>query len=275
MAQAFKKSDIEILLSTMNRDSLDFLTPMFPFTHFTEFKILIINQTTQENILQSPYVNIRVINSFEKGLSKSRNLALANAGGKIALMTDDDVIFKEGFDETIYTAFNAFPDAALIKFCAAAFEGKLFRKYTRHAVKNMNAMQRLNTMSIEIALNVERVKQSGIIFNALFGLGSFFSMGEEPIFVNDLHKAGFQVSFVPKTIVTHKSVKDSDNIAISEVYRIRGAYLKKIFDKQFFLWVGIQLMYHLKGRVITPFQIPFCIKNALKGRKQLLNLTEK
>ena len=72
----FKEADIEILISTMNRDSLDFLIPMFSYSHFSNFSILIINQTQSERILTSAYSNVRVINSFEKGLSKRRNLAL-------------------------------------------------------------------------------------------------------------------------------------------------------------------------------------------------------
>ena len=41
----FQETDIEILIATMHQDSLDFLLPMFPFLHFSNFRILIVNQT--------------------------------------------------------------------------------------------------------------------------------------------------------------------------------------------------------------------------------------
>src|SRR5690349_21405495 len=100
----------------MNRNSLDFLVPMFPFHHFSEMQILVINQTQLDNILVSDYPNVRVINSFEFGLSKSRNLALQNAKGKIVLISDDDEVFKEDFETHLVNAYNKFPNAAVICF---------------------------------------------------------------------------------------------------------------------------------------------------------------
>ena len=67
----------------MNRDNPDFLLPMFPFAHFSDFNILIVNQTVPGKELASGYPNVRVLNVFERGLSRSRNLAMADqsAGG--------------------------------------------------------------------------------------------------------------------------------------------------------------------------------------------------
>lgn len=129
----FTETDVEILISTMNQDSLDFLVPMFPFLHFSNFRILIINQTQIGKKLESEYANIRVVNSFEKGLSKSRNLALENAAGKILLIADDDVIYQEGFSTKIINAYNQFPDAAVINFCAIKSDGSLMKEYPKHS----------------------------------------------------------------------------------------------------------------------------------------------
>ena len=45
----------------------------------------------------SDFENIRVINSFEIGLSKSRNLAIKNALGDICIIADDDIEYVEDF----------------------------------------------------------------------------------------------------------------------------------------------------------------------------------
>ena len=65
------KTRLEVLISTMNRNSLEFLDAMFIHNDKSEFQILIVNQTQEGKVLKSDQFNIRVINSFEKGLSRS------------------------------------------------------------------------------------------------------------------------------------------------------------------------------------------------------------
>ena len=95
MPNTAKKSEtLEILISTMHKESLTFLEQMFPEGKYQAYTILIVNQTTNEKQLQSHFPNIRVINSLETGLPQSRNLALKNAIGDICLIADDDVKYK-------------------------------------------------------------------------------------------------------------------------------------------------------------------------------------
>ena len=139
MEIAFKKEDVEIVLATMNRNSLDFLIPMFPFCHFSEFSILIINQTEENNLLISEFPSIRVLNCFEKGVSKSRNLGLEKAKGKIILIADDDEIFKKDFDFIISNSYNKYPNATVISFRIEKSDGELFKKYPiRRIEKQIN-----------------------------------------------------------------------------------------------------------------------------------------
>ncbi len=85
LASRYTNLDLEILISTMNKKSLDFLEPMFPFLHFSNFSILIVNQTQKDSILTSDYPNIRVINSFEKGTFKKQKLGTAKRYEKTLL----------------------------------------------------------------------------------------------------------------------------------------------------------------------------------------------
>jgi hypothetical protein len=77
----------------MNRDSLDFLIPIFPFCHFSEFSILIINQTSENKLLVSDFPSVRV-NSFEKGCRKAE-FRLAKCSWKNCFISIDDEVFKE------------------------------------------------------------------------------------------------------------------------------------------------------------------------------------
>ena len=105
MKSLLKREDFEILIATKNKSSLAFLEVMFPFEHFYNFNVLIINQS-RDNVLVSDFEKVRVINVDEKGLSKSRNLAIKNASKEICLIADDDVVYLPNFHKEIIKAFN-------------------------------------------------------------------------------------------------------------------------------------------------------------------------
>ncbi len=90
----YQKSDIQILIATMNRTNFDFLKAMFVFSDFSTLNLLVINQTIPDKLLQSDFENVEVINSFDKGLSKSRNLALQKASKDLVILTEYDEVFQ-------------------------------------------------------------------------------------------------------------------------------------------------------------------------------------
>ena len=72
-----KNISLEILISTKDRDNLDFLNNIFIKNNTHSNSILIINQTHNIQIfLAQKSDNINLINVNEIGLSKSRNLAI-------------------------------------------------------------------------------------------------------------------------------------------------------------------------------------------------------
>jgi glycosyltransferase involved in cell wall biosynthesis len=147
MKNAFVENDIEILVATMNRTDLDFLSKMFPFKHFSNYNILIVNQS-KTNVLSSDYPSIRVINTYDFGLSKSRNLALQNAVGKILIIADDDIIYQIDFAEKTIVAHNKLDQATVINFCAINKNGSYLKKYPSNSKKQLNTLDIFNTSSI-------------------------------------------------------------------------------------------------------------------------------
>ena len=268
----FTETDVEILISTMNQNSLDFLVPMFPFVHFSNFRILIINQTQVETILESEYPNIRVVNSFEKGLSKSRNLALENAQGKILVIADDDVVYQEGFSTKIINAYNQFPDAAAINFCAVKSDGSLIKNYPKHSKTNLNAFDIFNTSSIEMTLNKSILDKTGINFDENFGLGGIFEMGEEAIFLFDLKSKKQQLVFEPKVIVQHPELTSSSKKSIEEKYYIQGALCTRIFKSNYIYWIFVKLFFDLKQRKIRFGEFKSALKSSKKGHQKFEKL---
>ncbi len=275
MTNEFKNQDLEILVSTMNRNSLDFLIPMFPFCHFSEYSILIVNQTQENNLLVSEFPSVRVINSFEKGLSKSRNLALKNAIGKIVLIADDDIVYKKDFDAKIVQAYNQFGDKAVISFCIEKPNGLLFKKYLPNAKMDLSLIELFNVLSIEISVNKSVFDGLGVAFDENFGVGSTFEMGEEAIFLSDIKNKNQQIAFFPKVIASHSEISSTEKIDFEQRYYIQGAFLSRVLKANYFTGLATKLFFDLKQKKLKLNQIYVAIKNANRGKMDFHKLKYK
>jgi GT2 family glycosyltransferase len=275
LTNEFKNQDLEILVSTMNRNTLDFLIPMFPFCHFSEFSILVINQTQENNLLVSEFPSVRVINSFEKGLSRSRNLALKNAIGKIVLIADDDVVYKKDFDTAIVQAHNQYNNKTVISFCIEKPNGLLFKKYLTKAKLDLSLMELFNVLSIEISLNKLVLDKTGVIFDENFGLGSEFQMGEEAVFLSDIKNKNQKIAFVPSVIAAHPEISSNEKFDFSQRYYIQGAFLTRVLKMNYFKGLTTKIFFDLKQKKLKLSQILVAIKSANIGKIDYYNLKNK
>lgn len=271
MEKVFTENDFEILVSTMNRTNLDFLASMFPNNHFSEYSILIINQSN-DTALSSIYPSVRIINSTSVGLSKSRNLALNNADGKIVLIADDDVVFQKDFVSKIITTYNKCENAAVINFAAVIGKESYLKKYPANSKKQLNTFDIFNVSSIEMTINKERLDSVGVLFDENFGLGGEFEMGEEAVFLFDLKNKKEQIFFENQIIVEHKQRTTSTKKSIAEKYYIQGALLTRVFQSKYMFWLFLKLFFDLKQNKLefkTFFQ---ALKSAKKGREMMIHI---
>ncbi|WP_152971408.1 glycosyltransferase family A protein [Lacinutrix algicola] len=192
---------LEILLSTMNRNSLDFLAKLFPNGSYVNYNFLIINQTKKDCLLTSNYENIRVINSFTKGLTNSRNLALENAKGPVCLIADDDVIYNSNFESIILKSFKENILANVITFKMKDLEGEDFKNYAESTWHNVLSLKQVN--SVVVAFKLKDIRTKNIMFNPHFGLGSTFETADEYIFLRDCLKSNLKLWFQSDYILSH------------------------------------------------------------------------
>lgn len=273
MAEELKKEDLEILVSTMNQSTLDFLIPMFPFAHFSEFSILVINQTNQDNLLNSDFPKVRVVNSFEKGLSKSRNLALRHAVGKIALVADDDVVFLPDFDTKIIESYQQNKDFSIICFQTLTTKNNPYSKYKNQAF-NMKEKHFLNVLSIELTFKIQDLSEKNIVFNEYFGLGAKFEDAESLFFLRRANHNELKILFSPKNIVIHQEYSSSDEVVSDRLLyaKMAGFYKKHQFLAYFLLFKFVFFL--LRKQMISISEIVPKIKVGLAGisdYKALLN----
>ncbi|MBN2835138.1 MAG: glycosyltransferase family 2 protein [Candidatus Delongbacteria bacterium] len=234
---------VEFLISTMNRTDLKFLESMFQNNEIHDVNAVVINQCTKIDIpdIRSEYKNIKVISVNEKGLSRSRNLALKNATGDILVIADDDVTYEKDVVNKIKSAYEQLIDADIITFRVKVDDSKMFKNYPKTIVKhNYRTINKIS--SIEISF--KRNKVEGVVFDNFFGLGSEFPMGEENIFLHDLLKKGKMMWYHPSTIVCHEEITSGIQADAKQYYETKGAVYYRMFSILFIIANIIFLIRH-------------------------------
>ncbi len=254
---------LEILMSTMNRDSLDFLKDIFPSKSFENLSVLIINQTTEQAILKSDRSSVRVINSFESGLPASRNLLLENAGGTYCLFADDDIRYEEGFEHTILEAFVGTPEADIITFMMTGVDGKLHREYPE--IKWHNKKTVSFPSSVVIAFRKASVLKASLRFDPHFGLGTEFGIADEYIFLRQALNAGLKIAFEPKVILSHPQPSSGMRHGSDEIIYARAALFYKYSGFLGYLRLGKYLYQVMKKGMINRDEFWKKYNTGLKG----------
>lgn len=252
---------LEILVSTMKQSNLDFLKPMFP-KDFTNYNILIINQTEKGQELISKYDNIRIVNSYGKGLPQSRNLAIKYAKEDICLIADDDVKYLPDFEKTIQGAFKN-NKADIITFKMKDDKGKDFKFYPNIKQHNLRSINSVNSVVISFKRN--KIIEKNIFFNENFGLGSTFEIANEYVFLRNALEAKANIIFEPKYILTHKYISTGRKQGNDKVIYGRSALFYKYHYKLAYLKLFHYLYLIYKENYITLKEVPKKIIIGLKG----------
>ena len=240
---------MEILVSTIHRNSLDFLYKMFQNNDISDYHILVVNQTTEIKNLQSDLPNIRIINSHDIGLSKSRNLAIASAVGNICLLADDDVVFLKGFEKTILESYLKIPNADVITFQTLTTENKPFSKYPERTIK-LNGFSKY-VLSIEMTFQRKSIVGDDVRFDEQFGLGATFQDSENFLFLRELNKSTkMELYFVPEYIVMHEPLSSSDDIASNRFIFARSALNYKLYGHLAYAYIVKLIFFLLRKKLI-------------------------
>ena len=144
----------------------------------------------------------RFISTTERGLSRSRNMALRNAPeNSICLLADDDETFHDNIESIISGAFSRIPAADIIAFSLIRNDLKNKKVYPAEQ-KPLKFKQILNTSSLQLAFKKSSLKKFGILFDEKMGSGTGNGGGEENKFMLDFRSAGASMYYSPECIAT-------------------------------------------------------------------------
>lgn len=161
--------------------------------------VIIINQCDWEDYCQFKTENgtARMFSTLQRGLTKSRNMAIRNSNADICLLCDDDEVFVSDYTSGILKAYSDLPDADIIIF-----------KISNRAPSFSDETQRLKfpkTMKVsswQISFKRESLLKNNITFDELLGAGTGNGAEEELKFLTDCEKSGLKIYYVPFEIAS-------------------------------------------------------------------------
>lgn len=218
------RMNIEILMSTVNRKTPDWMNPA---EKNITTDVLIINQIENVKVHENTFNGIRMYDFNETGTSVSKNRALEYADGDICILSDDDTVYVPGYAEVIKESFFEYPDADILIFQIITPDGKLYKKYSgKPRILSVKDASRISML--EIVFKREQVIRKGVWFDRDFGINCRYRNGEENIFFRDCVAAGLKAVYIPKPIVIHP-FESSGKIYDASGLFARGALFFRLY----------------------------------------------
>lgn len=229
---------------------------------------ILINQCDKESVISEKKENgsvFTMINTKERGLCKSRNMAIALSSADICKISDNDVLYCDDYEKIILDSFQKYQNADVIVFFVKRKERMepFFQK-----PQYMNYLTTLKACSVEIAFRREAV--ATIHFHESFGAGSGnYMMGEENIFLYDCLKKGLNILYLPIQIAELVDVESTWNTGFHENFFFsRGAnyYAMSHAWSHLLIWqYAVRKIKEYKGQISTWN----ALKSMYRGRKKM------
>lgn len=208
---------LEVLISTMNLKNIDENIELMKKMN-VKTNSLTINQITKPEIRKFDKFNVKnkIISKKEKGLSRSRNLAIKSAETDICILADDDVIYKNGYEKIIEKEYEKDKKSDIICFWVESDNNR--RKIKRMYTSRIGKIRAMRVRSVQITFRRDSILKNNIKFDENFGAGTYYDRGEEIIFLRECIEKGLKVKFVNKKIADVSQKKSTWFKGYNEIF---------------------------------------------------------
>ncbi len=142
--------------------------------------------------------SVKMFTTDTRGVGVNRNIALLNASAEICLLSDDDMVYNDGYAERICEEFQNHPEADVIIFNIGTSTPEIGRIPTVNKdFKRLHRYSRNPYGAPRIAFRLASVKRENVMFSTLFGGGCPYKTGEDTIWLNELMEKGIKVYLSP------------------------------------------------------------------------------
>lgn len=160
---------------------------------------VVINQCDRNGFAQIKTAEgcVRMYDTTQRGLTRSRNMAIAKSEADVCLLCDDDEVFVVDYQRIVTQAYERLPQADVIVFKMVNRPPSFSER-----VQRLRFPKTMKVSSWQISFRRESLLKTGVRFDELMGAGSGNGAEEELKFLTDCEKAGLKIYYVPEAIAT-------------------------------------------------------------------------
>lgn len=225
--------------------------------------VVVINQCDQDCYMEykTKHGLARMFSTTQRGLTKSRNMAIEKSTADICLLCDDDEIFVPEYEKRILKAYEKLPEADVIIFKMKnrqpSFEDKVIR---------LRFPKTMKISSWQISFRKESLLKADIRFDELLGAGTGNGAEEELKFLTDCEKAGLKIFYVPSVIASVGQTESTWFEGFTEQFFInRGATTRYILGAPLAAVYALYYVLKKKNMYEAYITMPNAFKAIMKG----------
>lgn len=207
----------------------------------------------------------RMITTSTRGVGRNRNLSLLFADADICLLTDDDVVYRDGYEANVLSAFEALPDADVIIFGLKSIHSSDRKPPQIKRIRKLGRFSRNPYGGPRIAFRLEAIRKANIWFSLLFGGGCRYASGEDSIFIKDCRRKGLTIYTHPFILARTDTTTSSWFQGYNELFFFsKGAFFASSHPKTNWLWM---LYTWLRNRHRSKISFTMAMQWMQKGAK--------
>ncbi|MZK52739.1 glycosyltransferase family A protein [Clostridium beijerinckii] len=257
-----------LILATMGDEPLikDLLESLKNQT-YKNFEVIIVNQGEYGRLfnLVNEYINdidIKYIHTSIKGLSRARNLGIAQASGDIFTFPDDDCEYRES---TLEQVNDFFSDKEYDIYTFKVFDKASGEESVTNWIKQSCEINSKNVFRIGVSITTFiRIKdKENIVFDEKLGLGAMFGSGEETDLILQLLHREYKGYYCFEQYIFHPSKPKNLTRGYGYALGTGAVYYKEIFLRKNYMFIIKYLL-----SIIKPILNVF--SNIIKLDKKLI-----
>ncbi len=194
---------LEMLISSVGQNSVELLQKMK-----VNCDAVLVNQCDQnaDETVNFEHCNIKVLHRNERGVGKSRNLALQHSSKDILLFSDEDIEYAPGYEENVLNEFKKHPEAELLLFNVEVCPER--RTYWNEGFTRVKWYNCGRYPAYSIAVRREALLKSGVKYSELFGGGAKYSNGEDSLFLKQCADRGLKM-YATDVVIGKEEARES------------------------------------------------------------------
>ena len=199
---------------------------------YSDLEVIIVSQDNHhivDKLIKNIPLSVQHVQLEKKGLSFARNQALAYVTGNILTYSDDDCWYLPNSFENVHQFFQEHQADVVTYQIFDPDVKEFYKEYPKSFQYQVRKRDLFRKSSIELFINLRSVRKKDLQFNEKFGLGARYPSGEENIFLYNLSRLKYQISYVPNIIVYHEKPTIESRLS-EQMFLSKGPLFKTIYN---------------------------------------------